>query len=90
MIPNTTIVVCKLGQKFELPKIKSQYENGQATYHILMNIQFGRKANQTYEVPSRVIIPISRPQTIYTTLIMMTQANRYVRRPPLIPSNYEW
>jgi hypothetical protein len=61
VIPNTTTVVCKLGQKFELSRIKSQSKNGQATYHIPKNIQFGRRANQTYEVPSKVTIPISRP-----------------------------
>jgi hypothetical protein len=81
--------MCKLGQKFELSRINNQSENGQATYHIPMNTQFGRRVNQTYEVLSREIIPISRLQTIYTTLIMMTQANRFVGGPPSIPSNCE-
>jgi hypothetical protein len=54
-----------------------------------MNTQFGRRANQTYEVPSKVIIPISRLQTIYTMLIMMTQTNRSIGGTPSIPSNCE-
>ncbi len=80
----------KLGQKFELSRIKNQSKNGQATYHLPMNTQFGKIVNQTYEIPSRVIIPISLPQTIYTMLVMMTQINKFVGRPPSIPSNCEW
>jgi hypothetical protein len=55
-----------------------------------VNIQFGRKVDQTYEDPSREIIPISRPQTIYIALIMTTQTNISILGwPPLIPLNYE-
>jgi hypothetical protein len=54
-----------------------------------MNTQFERKANQIYENPSWVMIPISRLQMVYTALIMTTQANRFVGWPPLIPLNFE-
>jgi hypothetical protein len=52
--------------------------------------QFGRIADETYEHPSRVTIPISRPQMVYIMPIMTTQANKFILGwPPLIPLNYE-
>jgi hypothetical protein len=55
-----------------------------------VSIQFGRKVDQTYEDPSRVTIPISRPQTVYIMPIMTTPANKFILGwPPLIPLNYE-
>jgi hypothetical protein len=54
-----------------------------------MSIQFGKRENQNYEVPSRVIIPISRLQLVYTSPMMMTQTNRSMGWPPLILLNCE-
>jgi hypothetical protein len=55
-----------------------------------MSTQFGKKVDQTYEDPSRVTIPISRPQIVYTSPIMTTQTNIFILGwPPLIPLNYE-
>jgi len=54
-----------------------------------MSTQFGKRKNQTYEVPSKVTIPISRPQMLYTSPMMMTQANRSMGWPPPILLNYE-
>jgi hypothetical protein len=54
-----------------------------------MSTQFGKRENQTYEVPSKVTIPISRPQMFYTSPMMMTQANRSMGWPPPILLNYE-
>ncbi len=55
-----------------------------------MNIQVGTQVYQIYEDPSRVIIPILRPQMMYTTPIITTQTNRFVGWTPLIPLNNEW
>jgi hypothetical protein len=41
IMPQTTIVTCKFGQKAK-PSRRSQLENGQVTYQILVNIQVGR------------------------------------------------
>jgi hypothetical protein len=68
---------------------KNQFENDQVTYQVLVNIHFGRRVDQTSKVPNKVTIPISRPQTIYKTPIMMTQANRSMGWPPPIPLNCE-
>jgi hypothetical protein len=54
-----------------------------------MNIQVGRWANQIYEDPSWVTIPISRLERVYTTLIITTQANTSLGWPPPIPLNCE-
>jgi hypothetical protein len=54
-----------------------------------MSNQLGRKVDQIHGIPSKVIVPISKPQTIYTTPMMMTQANTFVGWPPPIPINYE-
>jgi hypothetical protein len=54
-----------------------------------MSIWFGKRENQNYEVPSRVTIPISRPQLVYTSPIAMNQANRSMGWPPPIILNYE-
>jgi hypothetical protein len=55
-----------------------------------VSTQFGRKIDQTYEDPSRLTKPISRPQTVYIAPIMTTQANIFILGwPPLIPLNYE-
>jgi hypothetical protein len=40
MMPYTTIVAWNLGQKVE-PWRKSKFENGQATYEVLLHIQDG-------------------------------------------------
>jgi hypothetical protein len=54
-----------------------------------MNNQLGKRANQTHRIPSKVIVPISKPQMIYTMPIMMTQANTFVGWPAPIPINCE-
>jgi len=64
--------------------------NGQTTYQAPMNIQFERRADQIYEDPSWVIVPISRLQMVHTMPIMTTQANKFIGWPPLIPLNCEW
>jgi hypothetical protein len=56
IMPQTTIVTCKLGQKVE-PSRRNQSKNGQATYQVLVNIQVGRRAYQINEDPSQVTIP---------------------------------
>jgi hypothetical protein len=40
IMPQTTIVTCKFRQKAK--PSRSQLENGQVTYQVLMNIQVGR------------------------------------------------
>jgi hypothetical protein len=82
------IVAYKLGQKVE-PSRRSQSKNGQATYEIPMSIQVGRRIDQIYEDPRQVMVPISKPQTVYITLIVITQINKYVGWPPLIPLKCE-
>ncbi len=72
MLPNIVIVVCELKQEHEPVKKKKQSKSGQGTYQISMNLQFGGCVNQIHKVPNRVIMPISRPQTIYTTPITIT------------------
>jgi hypothetical protein len=59
------------------------------THHVLMNIQVGRWADQIYEDPSWVTIPVSRPKKMYTTPIIPTQANTSLGWPPPIPLNCE-
>jgi hypothetical protein len=54
-----------------------------------MSTQFGKRENQNYEVPSKVTIPISRRQFVYTSPMMMTQANRSMGWPPPILFKYE-
>jgi hypothetical protein len=54
-----------------------------------MNTQLEGRKNQTHGVPSRVTIPISVPQVVYTRPIMMTQGNKSMGWPPLIIINYE-
>jgi hypothetical protein len=71
------------------PSRRSESENGQTTYHKPMITQVGKCIHQIYEDLSKVTIPISKLQMVYTTLFMATQANRYVGWPPLIPLNYE-
>jgi hypothetical protein len=85
----TIVVACKLGPKIEPSRKMSQFENGQVTYHIPVIPQVGRRVDQIYGDASQVTIPISRPQMMYTTLIMTMQTNIYVGWPPLIPLNYE-
>jgi hypothetical protein len=87
--PKTTTIAYKLGQEVEPSRRGNQSKNDQATYQVLMNTQVGKQANQIYEDPSWVTIPISRPQTMYTTSIIMTQTNKSVGWPPLIILNYE-
>lgn len=67
-MPMTT---CEPLQELE-PMRRRQFESGQSTYRILVNIQFGRSANQTHKIPNMATTPISRPQMIYTTPIMTT------------------
>lgn len=78
------IVAYKLGQKVE-PSRRSQSKNGQATYQVQMSIQVGRRAHQIYEDRSRVMVPISKPQMVYITPIVITQENKYVGWLPLTP-----
>jgi hypothetical protein len=54
-----------------------------------MNTQLEWREDQTHGVPSRVTIPISRPQMVYTTPIMMTQAKKSMGWPPPILIIYE-
>jgi hypothetical protein len=54
-----------------------------------MSIQVGGRLNQFFEDLSQVTIPISRPQMVYTSPIIMTQANKSIGWPLLIPLNYE-
>jgi hypothetical protein len=49
-----------------------------------MNTHLGRNVDQTPRVPNMATMPISRPQTVYTTSIMTTPTNKYVGWPPLI------
>jgi hypothetical protein len=55
-----------------------------------MNTQVGKQANQIYDDPSHVIIPILRSQMMYTAPIIMIQVNKSKRWPPLILLNCEW
>lgn len=89
VMPETTTIAYKLGQEVEPSRKGSQSKNDQATYQVPMNIQVGRQVNQIYEDPSRVTIPISRPQTMYTTPIIMTQTNISMGWPSLILLNCE-
>jgi hypothetical protein len=82
VMPNIIIITCKLGQKSKPSKRRNQSKSGQATYMVPMTTQFGKRENQNYEVPSRVTIPILRPQLVYTSPMMMTQANRSMGWPP--------
>jgi len=70
-------------------KRNSEFENGQATHHKPMTTQVGKCIDQIYEDLNKVTIPISKPQTMYTTMFMATQANRYVGWPPSILLNCE-
>jgi hypothetical protein len=54
-----------------------------------MTTQVGKCIDQIYEDMNKVTRPISKLQTMYTTLFMATQANRYVGWPPLTPLNCE-
>ncbi len=45
------ILAYKPGQKAKQSR-RNQYENGQITYHVLMNIQGGRRIDQIYGDPS--------------------------------------
>jgi hypothetical protein len=71
MMPKTTIIACEPLQERELVK-RRQFESGQGTYKTLVSIQFGGSEDQTHRIPNMATIPISKPQTIYTTLIMTT------------------
>lgn len=82
------IVAYKFGPQAE-PLRRSKLENGQATYQVLVNIQVGRQAYQIYEDQIRVMVPISKPQIVYITLIVTIQENIFVGWPPPIPLNYE-
>jgi hypothetical protein len=64
--------MCELKQESQLIRKRRQSKNGQGTYRISMNTQFGGCVNQTHKVPNRVTMPISRLQMVYTTLIMIT------------------
>ncbi len=86
-MPKIIIVAYKLRQEAKPSKRRSESKNRQATYLKAMTTQVGKHINQIYENLSKVTIPISKPQTVYTTLFMATQANRYVGWPPLIPLN---
>jgi len=63
--------------------------NGQATYHKPMTTQVGKCIDQIYEDMNKITRSISKLQTMYTTLFMATQTNRYVGWPPPIPLNCE-
>jgi hypothetical protein len=78
------IVAYKLGQKVE-PSRRNQSKNGQATYQVQMSIHVGRRADQIYEDRSQVMVPISKPQMVYITPIVITQVNKYVGWLPLTP-----
>ncbi len=54
-----------------------------------MRTQFGWRIYQTHGVTNMVVIPISRPQTVYKTLIMTTQTNKSMGWPLPIPINCE-
>jgi ribosomal protein L6P/L9E len=86
---NTITVAYKFRQEYKSSKRRKQTKNGQVAYQVLVSTQLGRKTNQTHEVPSKVTMPIPKPQTIYTTPIMTTQANIFVGWPPSIPINCE-
>jgi hypothetical protein len=60
MMLEIVVVICKLGTKAK-PSKRSQSENGQTTYHILLTISVGKHVDQIYENLSRVTIPISKP-----------------------------
>ncbi len=87
MMPKITIIICKLGTEVEPSRRKNQFENGQATHHKAMTTQVGKCIDQIYEDMNKATRPISKPQMMYTTLFMATQANRYVGWPPPIPLN---
>jgi hypothetical protein len=61
------IVACKLIKGFEPLRRMKHSENGQGTYQVLMNTQFGKSVDQTHKVPCRVTTLISRPQMVYNT-----------------------
>jgi hypothetical protein len=88
-MPDTLVVACKFKQEFEPSRRRKQSKNGQGTYQILVNNQLGRRVDQTRGILSKVIVSISKRQTLYTTPIMMTQANTFVGWPPPIPINNE-
>ncbi len=79
----------KFRWEFEPWRKTKHFKSGQGTYKIPMSIQLKWSTNQTHGVPSRVIVPISRPQKICTTLITTTQTNIFVGWPPPIPISYE-
>ncbi len=54
-----------------------------------MSIKVGGQVKQFLKNPSQVTIPISRPQMVYTSQIIMTQANSSMGWPLLIPLNCE-
>jgi len=89
MMPKIIIVACKLRMEAKPSKRNSEFENGQATHHKPMTTQVGKCINQIYEDLNKVTIPISKLQTVYTTMFMATQANKYVGWPPSIPLNCE-
>jgi hypothetical protein len=51
----TIAIAYKSRSKSKPLKRRNHFENGQGTYQVSMNIQFGRSANQTHKVPSMVI-----------------------------------
>jgi hypothetical protein len=77
IMPKIAIVAYKFGPKAK-PLRRTKLENGQATYQILESIQVRRWANQIYEDPSWVTVPISKPQIMYIRLIITTQANIFM------------
>jgi hypothetical protein len=69
---NIATIAYKLKQEFEPSKRRKQSKNGKGTYQVLASIQLGQRAYQIHGVSSRVTLPISTLQMIYTTLIMTT------------------
>jgi hypothetical protein len=69
----------KEGNKLRMVKVHSKYQ-----------WVFNLDEEQTKLMfPNRVTMPISKPQTIYTTPIMTIQANIFIGWPPPIPINYK-
>jgi len=54
MMLETIVIAFKSRSKSKPLKRRKHFENDQDTYQVSMNIQFGRSANQTHRVPSRV------------------------------------
>jgi hypothetical protein len=69
---NIVVVVYKFKQESKSSKRRIQTNNGQSAYQVPVNTQFERRTNQTHEVPSSVTMPISKPQMVCITPIMIT------------------